>query len=83
MNEKIFLSIGTNTFIAIDKVVAVCTPDSAPMRRLIQEAKANNLCRDFTQGHKCRSIVICMNRELFLSPVQPSTLVERAEKPLK
>lgn len=80
--EKIFLPIGLDTYISIDKIVAVSTPDSAPIRRLIQEAKANNMCRDFTKGRTCRSVIICMNREICLSPVQPSTLVERTEKPL-
>ena len=83
LNEKLFLPIGLDTYILFDKIVAICSPDSAPIRRLIKESKEHDLCRDFTKGRTCRSVIIGMNKEIFLSSVQPSTLVERAEKPLK
>ena len=59
------------------KVVAVLSPESAPMRRLMCEAKERNMLIDATQGRKTRSIIITDSDHVVLSAVQVETLTRR------
>jgi len=59
------------------KVVAVLSPDSAPMRRLKDEAKEQKRLLDATQGRKTRSIIITDSDHVILSAVQVETLMQR------
>jgi len=59
------------------KVVAVLSPDSAPMRRLKDEAKERKMLIDATQGRKTRSIIITDSDHVILSAVQVETLMQR------
>lgn len=59
------------------KVVAVLSPDSAPMRRLREEAKERKMLIDATQGRKTRSIIITDSDHVILSAIQVETLSQR------
>jgi hypothetical protein len=59
------------------KVVAVLSPDSAPMRRLKDEAKDRKMLIDATQGRKTRAIIITDSDHVILSAVQVETLMLR------
>lgn len=59
------------------KVVAVLSPDSAPMRRLKEEAKERKMLIDATQGRKTRAIIITDSDHIILSAVQVETLMQR------
>ncbi len=59
------------------KVVAVLSPESAPMRRLKEEAKDRKMLVDATQGRKTRSIIITDSDHVILSAVQVDTLMQR------
>jgi hypothetical protein len=59
------------------KVVAVLSPESAPMRRLKEEAKERKMLLDATQGRKTRSIIITDSDHVILSAVQVETLTQR------
>jgi len=59
------------------KVVAVLSPDSAPMRRLKDEAKERKMLIDATQGRKTRAIIITDSDHIILSAVQVETLMQR------
>ncbi len=59
------------------KVVAVLSPESAPMRRLKDEAKERKMLIDATQGRKTRSILITDSDHVILSAVQVETLTQR------
>jgi regulator of extracellular matrix RemA (YlzA/DUF370 family) len=59
------------------KVVAVLSPESAPMRRLKDDAKERNMLIDATQGRKTRSIIITDSDHVILSAVQVETLTQR------
>ena len=59
------------------KVVAVLAPDSAPMRRLKEEAKERRMLIDATQGRKTRAIIITDSDHIILSAVQVETLMQR------
>ena len=71
------INIGFGNVINSDKVIAVVNPDSAPMKRMIQNAKDNGTIIDATQGRRTKSVVIMENGQLVLSALQPETLTNR------
>jgi regulator of extracellular matrix RemA (YlzA/DUF370 family) len=71
------VNIGYGNMVTAAKVVAVLTPDSAPMRRLKEEAKEQKRLLDATQGRKTRAIIITDSDHVILSAVQVETLMQR------
>jgi regulator of extracellular matrix RemA (YlzA/DUF370 family) len=71
------VNIGYGNMVMASKVVAVLSPDSAPMRRLKDEAKDQKRLLDATQGRKTRSIIITDSDHVILSAVQVETLLQR------
>ncbi len=71
------VNIGYGNMVMATKVVAVLTPDSAPMRRLKEEAKEQKRLLDATQGRKTRAIIITDSDHIILSAVQVETLLQR------
>ncbi len=59
------------------KVVAVLSPESAPMRRLKEDARERNMLIDATQGRRTRSIILMDSDHVILSAVQVETLAQR------
>lgn len=52
------INIGFGNLVSSDKIVAVVAPDSAPVKRIVQDAKQNNLLIDATCGRKCKSVIV-------------------------
>lgn len=73
----ILVNIGYGNMVMASKVVAVLSPESAPMRRLKDEAKERKRLLDATQGRKTRSIIITDSDHIILSAVQVETLTQR------
>lgn len=71
------VNIGYGNMVMASKVVAVLSPDSAPMRRLKDEARDQKRLLDATQGRKTRSIIITDSDHVILSAVQVETLMQR------
>ena len=71
------VNIGYGNMVMASKVVAVLSPDSAPMRRLKDEAKEQKRLLDATQGRKTRSIIVTDSDHVILSAVQVETLLQR------
>ncbi len=71
------VNIGYGNMVMASKVVAVLSPESAPMRRLKEEAKERKMLLDATQGRKTRSIIITDSDHIILSAVQVETLMQR------
>jgi regulator of extracellular matrix RemA (YlzA/DUF370 family) len=71
------VNIGYGNMVMASKVVAVLSPDSAPMRRLKDEAKEQKMLIDATQGRKTRAIIITDSDHVILSAVQVETLMQR------
>lgn len=63
--------------IAASRVVAVIGPDSAPAKRLIQDAKDSGRAIDCTSGRRTRGIVITDSDHIILSSIQPETIAAR------
>lgn len=80
MNNRLpnmLVNIGYGNMVMASKVVAVLSPDSAPMRRLKDEAREQGVLIDATQGRKTRSIIITESDYVILSAVQVETLMQR------
>jgi regulator of extracellular matrix RemA (YlzA/DUF370 family) len=71
------VNVGYGNMVMATKVVAILSPESAPMRRLRDDAKERNMLLDATQGRRTRSIIITDSDHVILSAVQVETLTQR------
>ena len=74
-----FMNIGFDNMVSGDKIVAIVSPESAPVRRLVQEAKEAGRVVDVTHGRKTRAVVVTDSQYILLSAIQPETLTGRLE----
>lgn len=74
---NLLVNIGYGNMVMAQKVVAVLSPESAPMRRFKEEAKERRMLIDATQGRKTRAIIITDSDHVILSAVQVETLMLR------
>ena len=74
-----FMNIGFDNMVSVDKIIAIVSPESAPVKRLVQEAKENGRVVDVTHGRKTRAVVITDSQYILLSAIQPETLTGRVE----
>lgn len=71
------LNIGFGNMVVSRKVVAILSTESAPIKRMIQEARESNSLIDATFGRKTRSVLTMDNGQLILSALQPETISHR------
>lgn len=74
-----FIHIGFGNVVNTDKIIAVVSPESAPVRRLVQRAKENNTAVDATQGRRTKAVLVMENSQLILSALLPETICARAQ----
>ncbi|MBO4809724.1 MAG: DUF370 domain-containing protein [Lachnospiraceae bacterium] len=74
-----FTHIGFGNIVNTDKIVAIVSPDSAPMKRLIQTAREEGNIIDATQGRKTKAVLIAENGNVILSALLPDTIASRAQ----
>jgi regulator of extracellular matrix RemA (YlzA/DUF370 family) len=79
MNHKL-VHIGFGNMVVSDKVVAIISPSSAPIKRLREEAKEAGLLVDATQGRKTRAILVMDSKHVIISAIQPETISARFEE---
>ena len=65
------INVGFGNMISSERLVSIVTPDSAPVKRLIQEAKSKGLLIDATYGRKTRAVLIMDSDHVVLSSIQP------------
>ena len=63
--------------VAADRIIAIASPDSAPVKRLIQEARERHRVVDCTQGRRTRAVLQMDSDHLILSAIQPETIAGR------
>lgn len=73
------VNIGFGNLITVSRLIAIMSPDSAPAKRSIQEARDNGLLLDGTFGRKTRAILVMDEGHVVLSAVQPETIAARIE----
>lgn len=74
-----FINVGFGNMIAADRVVALASPDSAPIKRLVQDAKDDGRAIDATCGRRTRSVIITDSEHVILSAIQTETIAGRLE----
>ena len=72
-----FINIGYGNMVAAERVVTLVSPDSAPVKRLIQDAKDDGRIIDVTCGRKTRAVVITDSEHVILSALQTETIANR------
>ena len=72
------INIGFGNMIAADRIIAIVSPDRAPVKRLIQEARDRKTVIDATQGRRTRAVIQMDSDHLVLSAIQPETIAGRA-----
>jgi regulator of extracellular matrix RemA (YlzA/DUF370 family) len=77
--EKNLLNIGFGNTVVADRVVAIVAPNSAPMKRLKDEARDDKHLIDATHGRRTRSIIVLDSNHVVLSAIQAETISQRYE----
>ena len=70
-------NIGFGNIVAANRIVAIVSPESAPIKRIIQEARENGMLVDATYGRRTRAVIITDSDHVILSAVQPETVAHR------
>ena len=73
------IHVGFGSLVSADRVVAVVSPDSAPIKRMAQEARERGVLIDATYGRRTKSVLIMDNDHLVLSALTPEVIASRAE----
>ena len=73
------VGIGFGNLLAADRLISVINPDSAPIKRVVTEARAQGLLVDATQGRKTGSVIVCDSGHVVLSYLSPEKLVSGME----
>jgi extracellular matrix regulatory protein A len=71
------INIGYGNIVAAHRIIAVVSPESAPIKRLITVAREKNMLIDATYGRRTRAVVVTDSDHVILSAVQPETVAHR------
>ncbi|MDR1206312.1 MAG: DUF370 domain-containing protein [Peptococcaceae bacterium] len=71
------INVGFGNIVVANRVLAIVSPESAPIRRSVQEAKDRNQLIDATYGRKTRAVLILDTGHVVLSAIQPDTMANR------
>ena len=74
-----FINIGFGNMVAANRVVTLVSPDSAPIKRLIQDAKDSGRVIDVSCGRRTRAVIITDSEHVILSAIQAETIAGRLE----
>ena len=81
--EQVLLNIGFGNTVVADRVVAILSPNSSPMKRVKDEARDARSLIDVTHGRKTRAIIITDSNHVILSAIQAETVSSRYEALMK
>ena len=73
------INVGFGNLVSSDKLIAAVAPDSAPIKRIVQEARSNGLLIDATCGRKCKSVLITDSNHVILSAISCEAIQNRSE----
>ena len=74
-----FINIGFGNIVSAERIISIVSPDSAPIKRIVQEAKDGKNAIDATYGRRTRSVIIMDSGHIILSAVQPETIAGRVD----
>lgn len=73
------INIGFGNIVSSNRIIAIVSPESAPIKRIIQEARDRGMLIDATYGRRTRAVIITDSDHIILSAVQPETVAHRLE----
>lgn len=74
------INIGFGNIVSANRIIAIVSPESAPIKRMVQEAKDSSMAVDATYGRRTRAVLIMDSGHIILSAVQPETVAGRLDK---
>ena len=72
-----FINIGFGNMVSANRIIAIASPDSAPIKRLVQDAKEENRVIDVSCGRRTRALIITDSDHVVLSAIQAETIANR------
>jgi regulator of extracellular matrix RemA (YlzA/DUF370 family) len=72
-----FVNIGFGNVVDTEKVISIVNPDSAPIKRLVQRARDENMLVDATYGRRTRAVIVTTSGHIVISGIQGETIVNR------
>ena len=75
-----FINVGYGNMAAAHRLIAVVSPEAAPVRRLVQDARDAGPVIDATCGHKTRAVIVTDSEHVILSPLLPETVAARIDE---
>ena len=74
-----FINIGFGKMVAAERIVTIVSPDSAPVKRLVQDAKDGGRVIDVSCGRRTRAVIITDSEHVILSAIQAETIANRVD----
>ena len=74
------VNVGYGNMASVSRLVAIVSPDAAPVRRMIQDARDGGRVIDATCGHKTRAVLVMDSEHVVLSPLLPETVAARIDE---
>ncbi|AGC68997.1 hypothetical protein Cst_c20240 [Thermoclostridium stercorarium subsp. stercorarium DSM 8532] len=71
------INVGFGNIVAANRIIAIVSPESAPIKRIIQEARDRGMLIDATYGRRTRAVIVTDSDHIILSAVQPETVAHR------
>ena len=71
------MNIGFGNMVSANRVMAIISPESAPIKRMVQDARDKGLLIDATYGRKTRAVLVMDSGQIVLSAIQPETVAHR------
>ena len=71
------INIGFGNIVSASRIIAIVSPESAPIKRIIQDARERGVLIDATYGRRTRAVVVMDSGHIILSAVQPATVANR------
>lgn len=75
-----FINIGFGNIVSAHRLIAIVSPESAPIKRIIQDARDSGKLVDATYGRRTRAVIIMDSEHVILSAVQPETVANRLDR---
>ena len=72
-----FINIGFGNMVAADRIITIVSPDSAPIKRLMQDAKSEGRVIDVSCGRRTRAVIITDSDHIIFSAIQAETIANR------
>ena len=71
------INIGFGNMVSVNRIVAIVSPESAPIKRIITKSREVNMLVDATYARRSRAVIMTDSGHVILSPVQPETIANR------